>query len=62
MYVLSRIINNIYWRKSGVDSATKKKMIWKHQERLPQMKDIVDLVNTCRYRRQTQFGVLLFLI
>ena len=66
MHEVSLNIKPIYWRKSDVDSATKKKhlkvlrKVWIcHRWRILQILEIhyiVDPVNTRRYRRQTQYG------
>jgi hypothetical protein len=65
MHEVSLNINPIYWGKSNVDSATKKKhlkvlrKVWIcHRWRILQILEIhaiVDPVNTCKYRRQTQY-------
>ena len=66
MHEVSLNIKPIYWRKSDVDSATKKKHLkvlrkvwichrWSILQIL-EMHYIVDPVNTCKYRRQTQYG------
>ena len=66
MHEVSLNINPIYCRKLDVDSATKKKLlkvlrkVWIcHRWSILQILEIhyiVDPVNTCRYRRQTQYG------
>ena len=65
MHEVSLNINPIYWRKPDVDSETKKnhlkvlRKVWRcHKWRILQIVEkhfIVDPVNTCKYRRQTQY-------